>query len=132
MWLYAHKDSVNVAGKDSEGETAGTHGNPGSRTRDVELNGKELVPPGYLRSLRLDGLRQQPKRSRTMLKSRAISLYLLTAELALLQVSIYSIVNLQLFACNFSFISLLMLQELLLSLQILRGLPDALCGTPKF
>ncbi len=40
--------------KDSEGETSGstgTHGSPGSWTRDTEPNGKELVRPGYLRSL---------------------------------------------------------------------------------
>jgi hypothetical protein len=76
-------DHSNVADKvlgDEPTGLTGTHGNPGSWTWDVELNGKELVPQGYLRSLQLDSLRPQPERSPAMLKSRAISLFPLTAD----------------------------------------------------
>lgn len=130
MRFSANKDHSNVNPCLPEGETTsstGIHGNPGLWAGDVELTGKELVRPGYLRSLQLDSLRQQPRHSPTVLKSRAISLFLLTAESCLLRVLIYSIVNLQLFVQSFSFISLLMLQELLPSLHIPRGIPDPLC-----
>jgi hypothetical protein len=62
----------------------GAHGDLGLWAWDGELNGTEGVRPGYLRSLQLASLRQQSKHSPAVLKSRAVSLFLLTAESCLL------------------------------------------------